>query len=75
MGMDVDYVAERAAFYREKVVFPAAARRAVLEHELTYLKGRSGNPLRSLLARAGAWLIRLGERLQTTAASGAAAHG
>ena len=75
MGMDVDYVADRAAFYRETVVFPAASRRAVLEYELARHDRRRAQTPQPLLARTGEILIRLGKRLQAAAASEAAAHG
>jgi hypothetical protein len=73
MGMDVDYVADRATFYRETVVFPAAARRAVLAYELARHEPRRAQTLQPLLARTGDILIRLGKRLQAAAAE-AAAH-
>lgn len=73
-GMDVDYVADRAALYRETVVYPAAARRAVLEYELARRDRRRDRAPQPLLAHMGDMLIRWGQRLQAAAAPEAAAH-
>jgi hypothetical protein len=74
IGMDVDYVAEQAAQYREAVVYPAASRRALLERELRKRDGRRAHTVRPLLVRTGDVLVRLGERLRAAATPKATAH-
>jgi hypothetical protein len=75
-GLASTYVAECEQTYRHTVVYPAAARRAQLEHELQQVRRNAPPRAGRVTSRQwpGAWLLRLTGRRPPAAATGSVSH-
>ncbi len=75
-GLTSEYVSRQEQAYREKVVYPAASRRAQLDRELRALRAADGewDIRQSVIRRLGETLVRMGARLTGPTATPARGH-